>query len=803
MYLVTLRILVLTRLKQLKGTIKKLVIELNVFKRHQSTDRQTLYQRYATRLYLFLVFVAVGLVAQYNLINTTLHRETVLNPSESTYNKLEQTHSSGVSCPCSLISIPYSAFITIEPLYHQVCSSYLVSSTWIDYTYSGFAQAIYVYDYRFTASTQFRTLAMLCEQSRQTINDSLSIFLQTQLITSQVIPQQSLESEIYARIEDWKSSMISQFNHTIQLISASTLTNQLLNRLNIYFHTNVPQGKMIIEPRHYDDCSCAYTGTCRVSLGIYTYDDETDDRYKIVEVTNFYLGCYLLDALLLSTLECFYNQSCMMALDQYLDSLLRYNLTFPALDANVSPPDETIQSIIDHLTVVNWTSVVSYSHYYAKCAPSSCKIEYNGQNTVFIVITILLGICGGLSFGLKIFILIVLRLIEKFFETKFSFKVSCHSLKRCLTYADEKTMTNRLHFILLIITLGILYLTFALKPTMVIVETKTPSLAIYEDLARRHGDSLRCSCSEISIEYQFFLNITSTFHPLCTKNFAKGLWLVYLLINPILYRNVSVTYAYAGMGQLNALNSLCAICQDVVQNSLSQFLSSHLINAELLSPSALSQRIQTTINDQRIIMPKLFINIFSLIREMTIANRFMTTFSTNWIFSVPSDARDGDLAHTIPMIYDECNCALSSKCMTDLYGLKIGCYVVEALFQSTFQCLYDQTCIDATRTVQALDIHNDPSRFPVNSTFEVVVNELMIENLTHGLSYAEYFTRCAPSSCVYSYTGTSNLVDGLTILISLYGGLVIICRVIAVILAKLLPCRSTKVEPVQNTWDNN
>ena len=796
-----LEISVRARLQEGWIKAKKTVIELNIFKQEESNDRQIQYQRNATRVYLLLIIISVGIFAEYNLINTTLHRENIPDPSESAYQKLEKTYPSGVSCPCSLISISYSTFVTIKPEYHQLCSSYLISSTWIQYVYSGVANAIYILDFRFLANSHFQTLAMLCQQAKQTIDDNLAIFLQTQMVSSQVISQQSLESEIGARIDDWKLTLKSQFVRTIALILNTTLTNQLMNRLNIFFQSNVGGKKLIIEPRLYGTCNCAFDATCRTPMAIYQYDEQSN-RYPVYTIPNFYLGCYLFDTLLLSTLECFYNESCMLGLDQFLDSSLRASLEFPALNDYHNSSTETIQMIVDDLMVVYWSSNISYTTYYSTCAPKSCRIEYNGRNTLFTVITIVLGISGGLSIGFKMLTLVILRLIEKLLNTNLALTISLHSIKRYLSCGDEKRMTNRFHFILVAITLAILYFSFTFSPRLVIVETKTPSLEVYERLAREHPDSLRCSCSQISIKYQSILNITTSFHPVCARNLIQELWIAYLLSNTDALGNLSRAYGYAGAAQVQGIGSVCKLCRDTVRDSVSQFLSSHMINTELFSSTVLSKRIQTTISDHRVTMPQLFINTFSLIREAMVTNKFMTTYSTNWIFSVPSDIAYGDVVHTVPVEYNGCNCGLSSECITDLSGVKIGCYIVEAMLRSTLECLYDQECIDKTHIVKPLNASVDLSRFPPNSTFRSVVDELMIENLTYDLSYVDYFSQCAPSSCIYSYVGKSNLIEGLTLLISLYGGLVIICRLIAVVLVKLLPCRSPRIESVPNEWHN-
>ena len=120
----------------------KLVREANLFKQYPSTDRQIRYQRYATRLHICLLSVSVGILAVYTLLSESTHRETVFHPTESEYLRLAQAYPSSLSCPCTSISMPYSTFISIEPHYHQLCSSDLISSQWILYTYSAYNEGI-------------------------------------------------------------------------------------------------------------------------------------------------------------------------------------------------------------------------------------------------------------------------------------------------------------------------------------------------------------------------------------------------------------------------------------------------------------------------------------------------------------------------------------------------------------------------------------------------------------------------------------------------------------------------------------
>jgi hypothetical protein len=126
-----------------------------------------------------------------------------------------------------------------------------------------------------------------------------------------------------------------------------------------------------------------------------------------------------------------------------------------------------------------------------------------------------------------------------------------------------------------------------------------------------------------------------------------------------------------------------------------------------------------------------------------------------------------------------------------------GCYPLEALLQATFECLYDQQCIDPTNTVQAMNI-SQSTRFDINTTIELIVNELMVETFSIETSYLNYFMECAPSLCQYSYIENKNIIDGLTNLISLYGGVIVICRAVAVLIIKLLQRRIRRVQPISN-----
>ncbi|CAF4291626.1 unnamed protein product, partial [Rotaria sordida] len=101
----------------------------------QTTDEISIIQRQqiATRLYIILFIVAIVIIVTFTGLNSQIQSIKVSSPTELIFEQLQlQYSSSSLSCPCSQISVQYSKFISIKPIaYHQVCSSYFISSNFI------------------------------------------------------------------------------------------------------------------------------------------------------------------------------------------------------------------------------------------------------------------------------------------------------------------------------------------------------------------------------------------------------------------------------------------------------------------------------------------------------------------------------------------------------------------------------------------------------------------------------------------------------------------------------------------------
>ena len=275
---------------------------------------------------------------------------------------------------------------------------------------------------------------------------------------------------------------------------------------------------------------------------------------------------------------------------------------------------------------------------------------------------------------------------------------------------------------------------------------KKPSFTLFRDLEQHYHSSVACPCSQISIKYQSFINIQPRFHALCSSDFISTSWIIYLYGDGNLVDQYDPTdFYYSAVAQFQVLASFCQLSRKAVNDSLLQLNSSYFINAPLLSTDIFNQRLETNLDLFQTSIPNSFINILSLIRETTGTNMILNTLSTNWMFTDFLPPYSFGVTLTEPRTYDECNCGLSSTCVHSSRGMFSGCYPIEALLQASLGCFYDQECIDPSHTFKALNItYLNTSRFTLNMTIEMLVNELMVEEYTRTISYEKYFNACAP-----------------------------------------------------------
>ena len=368
-------------------------------------------QRISTILFIILLIVILTILLFYTSLVTITENITVKTPTIHQYLQLYAKYPHTLTCACTKISIKYESIVNVKYSIHQICTTDFVSDDWIKYLSSAYTGAdINFDDFRWTATYAFQALRAFCELTNRTILDELNGFYSGEYVSGFVTPSKLFRSQVQASVDQFKISAINSFLLSLFLIRHTTYTNALLSAVQINYSLHLLYGTRFIfsKARLYGDCTCTSQSTCIYESTLRGYLNSQIN----FTVPGFYVGCYVTESLLQSTLECFYNQTCINILQSYYRSPAQINVT--ALNPSLSSQyfvNSTIQDLINNLMVEQWTLSEKYDSYYNACQPSQCIYSYTAKTDIIYIVTTLIGLIGGLMTALK---LVVPRLVKFF-----------------------------------------------------------------------------------------------------------------------------------------------------------------------------------------------------------------------------------------------------------------------------------------------------------------------------------------------------------------------------------------------------
>ncbi|CAF1685920.1 unnamed protein product, partial [Adineta ricciae] len=116
-------------------------------------------------------------------------------------------------------------------------------------------------------------------------------------------------------------------------------------------------------------------------------------------------------------------------------------------------------------------------------------------------------------------------------------------------------------------------------------------------------------------------------------------------------------------------------------------------------------------------------------------------------------------------------------------GFYTSCLPFEGLLQSTLDCLYEYLCIEFLMkkfpNIIKMNINLNNSLLISNKEKKSInnyLNDLFVEEWLTKKNYIKYFHKCSPLLCSYTIWNQTNFSYSITLLISLYGGLILILR---------------------------
>ena len=277
--------------------------------------------------------------------------------------------------------------------YHPICSSSFLSRSYLDVL---FGDSLSVVPESTLLKRQFLVaqLSLLdsyCVLVNSTVNTSLSLFLRQQFITAQVLTSVEFYDQINATIYRLVLDISLSLRHSLDYIQSVTHGNAIMSTYvsNWQFLPSSPGNSSIINmrPVRYGNCSCARSAHCSLPIIIHN-----------ITFPGLAIGCLPSSVLLQSTLECFYNQTC---IDTLHDALFD-NVTISSLPTSINmssrfPPYTLVGSLFDKLFIEEWVHQNDYEKFFRICAVSTCTYTYIQESDILYVITTVIGLFGGLS----------------------------------------------------------------------------------------------------------------------------------------------------------------------------------------------------------------------------------------------------------------------------------------------------------------------------------------------------------------------------------------------------------------------
>ncbi|CAF3745066.1 unnamed protein product [Rotaria sp. Silwood1] len=269
-------------------------------------------------------------------------------------------------------------------------------------------------DIRTSLSAMWQLIGSLCQSATNTINDAFNQFANSAIITRMALPEELLKAKMQAALDLMRRTASSAWMKPLTAIHRITQANGFMTGL-LTNYIAVQPGIFTEETRLMwtlmntyilkgatKSCSCQNDGSCPMAAGLYLYNmRETYGLYDLnilqpnSTLSGIVIDCLPLQMTLASSLECFYNESCM----NILFSIYSKTVNISILDAS-SPsrflPTTNIEFLINELFIEEIFNEMIYKKYYLECAPIYCTFSYARRFYWIYVVTTLIALLGGL-----------------------------------------------------------------------------------------------------------------------------------------------------------------------------------------------------------------------------------------------------------------------------------------------------------------------------------------------------------------------------------------------------------------------
>jgi hypothetical protein len=338
-----------------------------------------------------------------------------------------------LDCPCSQPAIDKQFIAHIKPQYHEVCLSEFVTSKWINVQFYqrpsltdihyGLLPIMFTDDIRYQSQFHFQLLSTLCHMADQTIQDSLKSFYRTKFVTIQVISRQLFQTQIDLMVEQFKRPIPESFQRTLNLLKTNFETNLFVTSMNSALGTKEESGITINtlnenfnQWRETPRCKTSERSClCSPSSFEECYQNTViRDNGTTYNISGMFQAWFPLQSLLMSTLECFYKDTCLSQIIQHINSTVSpinfTTLKSSSLSLNNSQYDK-IELLANNLFIQSWNNKSSFESYFNHCHPLTCQYTYESRSDLIYIVTTIIGLIGGVNVFLRLLLPHVVKLM--------------------------------------------------------------------------------------------------------------------------------------------------------------------------------------------------------------------------------------------------------------------------------------------------------------------------------------------------------------------------------------------------------
>lgn len=265
--------------------------------------------------------------------------------------------------------------------------------------------------------------------ANQTVQDSLQSFYRTKFVTNQVISNQSFQTQIDLTIEQFTKTVPESLQRTLDLLKTNFENNLFITPMVAFFRTGpnsaFPDSTIVLAesmelfPRRHEceqsklvdqmPCYC-------FASSFYDCDQNTtiDDNDTIYDIPGMVRSWFPLQSLLNSTLECFYNDTCLSEIKKYINSTVSPT-NFTTLKSSSLSLDnneyDKIELLAKDLFIESWNNGSSFQSYFNQCHPLICQYTYKSRPNLIYIVATIIGLIGVVNSLLRLLLPLVIKLM--------------------------------------------------------------------------------------------------------------------------------------------------------------------------------------------------------------------------------------------------------------------------------------------------------------------------------------------------------------------------------------------------------